>query len=64
MLNFREIIKPVALACQRQLKLAMPVLVLLGVILALTGIWWLGSRWVWRGISRWLSYPCGSRQAL
>lgn len=49
MLNFREIIKPVALACQRQLKLAMPVLVLLGVILALTGIWWLGPRWVWEG---------------
>lgn len=41
-------IKRFGLPVLRQFKSAMPVLLLLGVLFLLIGIWWLGPHWTWR----------------
>ncbi|POA20239.1 type VI secretion system membrane subunit TssM [Pseudomonas sp. FW300-N1A1] len=49
MLNFWKTLRAAAARTQRRLQVSMPVLVVLGVVIALIGIWWLGPHWVWEG---------------
>ncbi|NWD08201.1 type VI secretion system membrane subunit TssM [Pseudomonas gingeri] len=49
MINLWKNIGVAATVAQRQLHLAMPVMVLLGMLIALLGIWWLGPHWTWEG---------------
>lgn len=48
MLNLWSYFKRWGLPLMRQFNSAAPVLVALGVLFALVGIWWLGPNWVWR----------------
>ncbi|CAJ0569372.1 unnamed protein product, partial [Mesorhabditis spiculigera] len=47
MMNLWKVVSALVSAGQRRVNLGLPTLVALGVVIALTGIWWLGPRWVW-----------------
>lgn len=48
MLKIWAFMKRFGLPVLRQFKSAMPVLLLLGILFLLIGIWWLGPHWTWR----------------